>query len=277
MTDYVLAQAEIDAIADQVLLALDERRQIPPISQRMPHFDLDAAYRVTAAVCEKRRARGEEPIGRKLGFTNKNIWNEYDVYAPIWGYVYDTTVHDVNPWRHEFDLSTAVEPRIEPEITLCFEKTPEPGMNEAEILSCIGWVAHGFEVVQSLFPGWKFVAADTVAAFGLHGALLLGPKMEVTSKNREKWYRALSNFEIALHRNGQLIDTGVAENVLGGPLTALRHFISVISRDLNNRQLAAGELVTTGTVTRAFAMHRGDLWGSLIRGAPFSGLHLAVR
>lgn len=277
MSNVVLPQAEIEAVAGQVLRALDERRQIPPLSQQMSNFDLDAAYRVTAAVCEKRQARGETPIGRKLGFTNRNIWSEYDVYAPIWGYVYDTTVHHVNPSRQEFDLSSVVEPRIEPEITLYFEKTPEPGMDEAEILSCIGWVAHGFEVVQSLFPGWKFSAADTVAAFGLHGALLLGPKLEVTQKNRDQWHRVLSNFEISLYRDGQLIDTGVAQNVLGGPLSAFRNFLCVISHDLSNRQLRAGEIVTTGTVTRAFPMNRGETWVSRFAGAPFAGLELAVR
>lgn len=277
MTDILVPQAQIEAVADHVLRALDERRQIRPISQQMPHFDLNAAYRVTAAVCEKRRARGENPIGRKLGFTNRNIWAEYNVYAPIWGYLYDTTVRNVNSSRHEFELSSVVEPRIEPEITLCFETTPESGMSEAEILSCIGWVAHGFEVVQSLFPGWKFSAPDTVAAFGLHGALLLGPKLEVTSKNREQWLRMLSNFQIGLYRDGQPIDTGSAENVLGGPLSALRNFLSVISRDSSNRQLLAGEIVTTGTVTRAFPMHRGETWLSRFSGAPFPGLSLMAR
>jgi hypothetical protein len=36
-------------------------------------------------------------------------------------------------------------------------------------------VAHGFEVVQSIFPRWQFSVPDTVAAFGVHGALVIGP------------------------------------------------------------------------------------------------------
>jgi 2-oxo-3-hexenedioate decarboxylase len=39
-----------------------------------------------------REARGEKVLGRKIGFTNRTIWEQYGVYAPIWGYVYDTTV-----------------------------------------------------------------------------------------------------------------------------------------------------------------------------------------
>jgi 2-oxo-3-hexenedioate decarboxylase len=47
-------------------------------------------------------------------------------------------------------------------------------MDETALLACIDWVAHGFELVQSIFPGWKFSAPDAAAAFGLHGALLIG-------------------------------------------------------------------------------------------------------
>ena len=43
----------------------------------------------------EREARGERPIGRKIGFTNRTIWAEYGVYAPIWGYVYDGTVREL--------------------------------------------------------------------------------------------------------------------------------------------------------------------------------------
>jgi 2-oxo-3-hexenedioate decarboxylase len=37
-------------------------------------------------------------------------------------------------------------------------------MDDAVLLTCIEWVALGFEIVQSIFPAWKFSPADTVAA-----------------------------------------------------------------------------------------------------------------
>ena len=169
------SQALIEDVAAHVLATLDARAQIAPVSQTHAGFDLEAAYAVNARVLALRTARGEKPVGRKLGFTNRNIWDEYKVYAPIWSYMYDTTVRCVDPGAADFDVSTVVEPRIEPEITLSLKRAPEPGMDEDAIFDCLDWVAHGFEVVQSLFPDWKFAPADTVAAFGLHGALLLGP------------------------------------------------------------------------------------------------------
>jgi 2-oxo-3-hexenedioate decarboxylase len=54
------------------------------------------------------------------------------------------------------------EPKIEPEIMLGLSRAPSPEMDDAALLSCITWVAHGYEIVQSIFPGWTFAPADTV-------------------------------------------------------------------------------------------------------------------
>lgn len=268
---------DIEAVSGEILAAYDARGQILSICSRKPGFDLSQAYCVTAAIRAKRESRGETVIGRKLGFTNTTIWDEYGVYAPIWGYVYNTTVSDISDLcRGVFELSRAVEPRIEPEITLAFKTAPEPGMDEREILECIDWVAHGFEVVQSLFADWRFAAPDTVAAFGLHCALMLGPRHEITAANFDAWVNILNTFKLSLFCGDTLADSGCASNVLGGPLSALRNAIEVLARDSHNPQISAGEIVTTGTVTRAFPISAGENWRSAVRGAPFEGLTIEI-
>ena len=63
-----------------------------------------------------------------------------------------------------FSLAGLAEPRIEPEIVFRLAAAPTPDMDERALLGCIDAVAHGFEVVQSIFPGWGFTAPDAVAA-----------------------------------------------------------------------------------------------------------------
>src|SRR3712207_5269776 len=141
--------------ARRVLAAQDEHRQIEPLSQQDPHFDLDAAYGIAAEIRRLREARGERVVGRKIGFTNRIMWSEYGVGAPIWGYVYNTTVDEL-PAPEPSRLSSFVEPRIEPEIVFGLSRAPTTQMDERALLSCVEWVAHGFEIVQSVFPGWQF-------------------------------------------------------------------------------------------------------------------------
>src|SRR5690349_15234212 len=110
------ALIDIQAVAVEAIAALDGGHQIKPFSSRLSSFNLDDAYRVTAAVRRMRETRGEMPVGRKIGFTNRTIWAEYNVHAPIWGHVYDRTVHDLAQIGERFSLADLVEPRIEPEI-----------------------------------------------------------------------------------------------------------------------------------------------------------------
>ena len=262
---------DVAAIAAEAFAVLGTQRQVAPFSARCPGFDLDAAYRVTAAVRARREERGERVLGRKIGFTNRTIWEEYGVAAPMWGYVYDRTVHDLADLDGTFALAGLAEPRIEPEIVFGFAAAPTPEMDEAGILGCVAWVAHGYELVQSIFPRWQFALADTVAAYGLHGALMIGPRQPLDGE-REAWLRGLTELEIDLARDGTVVDHGRATNVLGGPLSALRYLIAVLAADPLNPPIAAGEIVTTGTLTRAFPVAPGEAWQTALTGVPLAGI-----
>lgn len=260
-------------IAGEALAALNQGIQIAPFSSRVDGFDLEAAYRVASEVRAVRIARGEHPVGRKIGFTNRTIWAEYGVWAPIWGDVYDRTVQDIPAGVEAFALAGLIEPRIEPEIVFGLVSAPASGMDDTQLLRCIDWVAHGFEVVQSIYPGWKFAAADTVAAFGLHGALLIGAHHRITSQHGA-WLSRLASFEIDLLCDGLVVDRGRAANVLDGPVSTLRHLAGLLERDPSQPPLAAGEIVTTGTLTRALPIASGQTWSTMMRGVELSGIRV---
>lgn len=259
-----LCSSQTRQFAGEVLAAYDGRRQIGPLTSLEPTFSPEDAQKVSHEITRRRIARGETVVGRKIGFTNRTIWDEYGVYSPIWGPVYDTTCTDVNG-PAEAPLSHLVEPRIEPEIIFGFNAGVTPDMDERAILGAIGWVAHGFEIVQSLYPGWRFQAADCIAAFGLHGALYCGPRLPVTG-DAGPWLAALTGFSITLSKDGAVIDRGVAANVLDGPLSAVRHLAGVLAGDPQAEPIGAGEIITTGTVTRAFPIAPGERWSTLVEG-----------
>jgi len=263
---------DIDAIAVEDLAALDGQERIEPFTGRLPGFDLAAAYQVTAVHRRLRIARGERVVGRKLGFTNRKLWAEYDVHAPIWGDLYDTTVHEIATAGAEFDLAGLAAPKIEPEIAFGLGRAPEPGMDEAQLMACIGWVAHGIEMVQSLYPGWAFQPPDTVVAAALHGAYLIGPRRELAAGERGEWQARLADFSLTLLRNGAATDRGHATDVLGSPLTVLGHLVALLAEDPDNPPLAAGEFVTTGSVTRALDIAPGETWETRPEGLDLPGL-----
>jgi 2-oxo-3-hexenedioate decarboxylase len=268
------ATTRIDAIAAEIFATLGSGRQITPFSARPGELTNAEAYRVTAAVERLREARGEKPVGRKIGFTNRIIWPEYGVDAPNWGYVTDRTTQYLS--AAAVPLDDFAEPKVEPEIVFGLSAAPSPDMDETALMDCIDWVAHGYEIVQSIFPGWKFKPEDTVACNAMHGALLIGERHAFKPRAAE-WRRELQAFEIDLCRNGVLADSGRGANVLESPLLALRHLVGLLADDPVNPPLKTGEVVSTGTLTRALPVAPGETWHTEVRGIPLAGERLVFR
>ncbi len=266
-------QRDAAALARHILDMFDAGTQIDCLTERLSSMDLSEGYAIGAEVHRLRKARGETPVGYKLGFTNRTIWDEYNVHAPIWAPIYNTTVR---PLPDLVSVASLLEPRIEPEILFRLSGKPQPGMSNAELLGCISHVAHGFELVQSLYPGWAFRAPDTVAALGLHGALLHGPFVTVEPDDRSGWDSALADFSVTLRRDGSIVDEGHSANVMGGgPLDALSHLVALLSEGDSGHSLVPGEIVTTGTLTRALPVAPGERWSTDLDGIGLAGISIA--
>src|SRR5271166_713752 len=252
------AAPDLNATADDVLASLSSHRQIPTFSSRAGGLTVGQAYQVIALVRAAFETRGEKIVGRKIGFTNREMWRIYGVQSPIWGYVTDHSIHQLAD-KSVLRAGNFVEPRIEPEIIFGLKAAPASGMNEAALLDCIEWLSLGYEVVQSIFPGWKFAAADTVAANGVHGALLVGTRHAMAPRKTE-WQRELATFGVELCCNGKLSQRGGGSLVLDSPLLALRHLVELLAEDLHNPPLQAGEIISTGTLTLAMPVRAGETW-----------------
>src|ERR1700722_14254814 len=130
----------LDAIAAEAAEALINTKQISPFSSRPEGLAIDDAYRVTPRVRKIYQARGSKVAGRKIGFTNRTIWDQYGVYQPIWGYVFDATARNLVE-TETLALRPFSEPRIEPEIMFGLGSAPSAGMDEIALSSSIAWAA----------------------------------------------------------------------------------------------------------------------------------------
>jgi 2-oxo-3-hexenedioate decarboxylase len=159
-------------------------------------------------------------------------------------------------------LRGLVQPRIEPEVVFKL-KGPVPVTGDAAtLLAAVEWMAPGFELVQSHFPDWKFKAPDCTAAFGLHGALVIGAPVAVTDANRAAIAAALPMCQVTLRRGDSVVDRGVGANVLDSPALALGHLVRLLADQPQAPALTAGEIVTTGTITDAWPVEPGQAWSS---------------
>lgn len=224
--------------------------------------DLAAAYRDALAVRALREARGERPMGFKIGFTNRTIWERYRVFAPIWGTVWDTTLRHAPKGRAKLALERLCQPRLEPELVFGLRATPPREATLEQLFDALDWLATGFEVVQSHCPDWRFSAPETVADGALHARLVVGPTQPVRdgADSGAALDDRLAASRVRLSRDGVPVDEGLGANVLDGPLHALRHFVHELQRCPGAPTLRPGDVVTTGTWTDAWPLVPGQTW-----------------
>ncbi len=270
-----MKSADLDAVAAEAVSLLGSGRQVTPYSERYAGFDLASAYDVGERIRLLREARGRRVAGRKIGFTNRHIWETYSVSGPIWSYMYRDTVRDEVPSPATIDVAALPEPLIEPEIAFHFARAPTAGMSDGELMACIDWIAHGIEIVVSIFPGWTFAAADTIAGYGMHHMLMLGARANVAEGSAASWVEHVTGFEVELREEAGVLRKGHARDVLGSPLAAIRFLLAEIDR-FGSPPLQAGEVVTTGTLTEAMPLRAGQTWTTRLNGIPLPGLELHI-
>jgi len=262
---------DIESLAHEIKTAQDSATALSPLTSRFPDFTVSAGYHVARRVHEARVAQGAVPVGRKIGFTNDKIWSAVGLSEPVWAYVYENTVRHCPGGRALLPIGRFLEPKIEPEIVVHFRAAPPATQDLAAILDCIDWIAFGFEIVQSRFPGWKFKVADAVADQVLHAALLIGEPRE-TSRLGSDLAAKLERFSVALKCNSEVRETGTGANVLGSPLRALAYLIAVVAKQPWAQRIQAGEIVTTGTLTAALPISAGETWSTELEGIELPGM-----
>jgi len=174
-------------------------------------------------------------------------------------------------------LRGSVAPRIEPEIAFKLRAPIPTGCRDPEvILSSIEWLAPSFEIVDCHFAGWKFRPAESAADFSFHWRLVVGEPHTVDSAQVAELANQLRDCQVALKRNGEIKERGVGSNALDHPALALAFLADILVTQPQFDTLAAGEVITTGTLTAALPIQPGETWGSEITGLPVSPLTLTL-
>ncbi len=264
-----MPDSRASAVATRLLAAFDQGAQLTPPSRDWPEMTLAEGYAVAADIHARRISRGDRVAGRKIGFTNRKIWDIYNVHAPVWGWMYQNSTRHI-PNDRRVTLPALPECRIEPEIAFHFIETPNAAMTDTRLAACIDRIAHGFEVVWSAYPGWQFTAPDSVAAFAMHASFAYGPP-QAAAPFLAHGGHPLANLKITLTGpSGTLKGSG--EDVLGGPLQALRRLIAETEAMPGAAPIGAGEWITTGTLTDARPVFAGDRWQTHLEGVDLPDL-----
>lgn len=264
-----------EQLAHELMAAYANRQELAPPSARDAGFALDDAYAVEAALARVRRASGRRTVGRKVGFANKAMWRVLRLETLVWAHMYDDTVRMAEANAATLPLGRMCAPKIEPEIVFKLRAPIGQGVSEpAAVLEAVEWLALGFEIIDCPFADWTFQPVDFVAAFGFHAALVIGEPLAVTPDIIPALVDRLPRFAVRLAKDGALVDEGSGRNSLRSPALCLGELASAVARRPGQEPLAAGDLVSSGTLTTSQPIAPGETWTATLDGLDLPALTL---
>ena len=273
-----MSSFDVKALAQELASAYANRQPVNVLpSARDSGFALNDAYAVEAELARLRRADGHHAVGRKIGYANKAMWRVLKLDTLVWAHMYNDTVHHAQHGLTTISVERMYSPKIEPEIVFKLKAPLEAeAVEPAAALEGVEWLALGFEIIDCVYPGWTYQPADFVAAYGLHAALIVGTPLRIEPAMIPALVDDLSRFTVRLMRNGELVEEGSGKNVLRSPARSLGELAAAISRTAAAEPLAAGELVSSGTLTTSTPIAPGEQWQATVDGLPLAGLTLQV-
>ncbi|WP_427309817.1 2-keto-4-pentenoate hydratase [Cupriavidus sp. H39] len=207
-------------------------------------FSLPQAYAIQRASIARRDARGELPLGIKLGFTSRAKMAQMGVDALIWGLLTDGMLEEEGG---TVDLARYIHPRVEPEICFLLKETIDGPLTQLELAQYVEAVAPAAEIIDSRYRNFRFTLEDVVADNCSSAGLVVGA-----------WARPdidLANLGVALCFDGRARQLGSTAAILGNPWRALVQASRLAAAA--EMPLRAGSLVLAGAATAAEALVPG--------------------
>jgi len=273
----ITSHEAVEALAREVVMASETGEMIPvPFSAR-PGFDLNTAYEVEAILKRLREASGHRAVGRKVGYANKAIWRILKLENLVWGHMYEDTVHYTDNNSTTLTIANTRSLKIEPEIVFGLKTSlSSDNLDARAALDATDWLALGFEIIDCPFPGWQFQPSDFVASYGLHVALVVGERIAVRPESIPQLLDDLPRFKVRMLKSREFVEEGSGKNSLRSPALCLAELASAIAKRSPNEPLAAGEIISTGTLTAGHAMKKGDVWTAEVTGLAVPALTLTL-
>ncbi|MDB5373519.1 MAG: hydratase [Belnapia sp.] len=234
-------------LADLLVAARQERRQIAALPPALVPIDADAAYAVAAEVASR---LGWAPLGWKIAGTTEVMRARLRMPEPIFGRSFAPLLEAPATLKHSMLLDPVVEAEFFVRLGADLPPRAMP-WTEAEVAGAVAAMHAGVEVAECRFPTTALPPFTAILADGSgNGRYVLGPAID-------DWQGtdvAAMPVEVAV--DGVPRRHGSGAEVMGHPLKALVWLANRLPRA--GSHLRAGEWVSTGTASGMLAPRRGN-------------------
>jgi 2-keto-4-pentenoate hydratase len=216
----------------------------------LKELSVDEAYAVQSMVAERRIRNGERIIWWKVGATSQAVLNQFKGVTdePILGCMTSNSIHTNVTGIKASEFCTL---GFEGEIAFVMEKPLRgPGVTSADVLRATFGVTASTELIDFRVKSRDGNIAAVIADNSGHAGIILGPVVKpVTGLD-------LRLEGVMVTKNGILLGSACGCEALGNPINVVTWLANKLAQF--DRGLEAGDIITTGSLTRYFLVEPGD-------------------
>lgn len=205
---------DIQLAGEQLLEAERSKKPIAPFTSKTENITVADAYGIQLYQIRKKVEAGAMVKGLKIGLTSRAMQEMLKVYTPDYGFILDTMVYEES---QGISVDPFIQPKVEFEIAFVFDKQLKgPNVTIQDVIDAIVYVVPAVEIIDSRIENWNIQFADTVADNGSSAGAILGEK-----RTRLSDIEDITNIDMTVYKNGNLLDRATSAAVLGNPLNAI--------------------------------------------------------
>lgn len=232
-----------EKIASELARARSGRSAVTPLTERVPGFDVAAAY----AVQEVARQQAGPLAGWKLGLTSPAKQRQLGAAEPIRGFLAAADALDLGA---PLDVAVRIQPRVEPEIAFTIARDiAGSAVTAAQVLAATATVAPAIEIVDSRYRDYRFTLPDVIADNASAGAFVVG-----AGRSPEGIDLRLAG--VVIEHRGRVAATAAGAASLGHPAAAVAWLVRSLAAI--GEGLRVGDVVLSGGLTEALPVTAGD-------------------
>ena len=227
--------------------ALLTREATDPLTVVEPVLDIHDAYAIQQKNIDKALSRGAQISGKKIGLTSLAMQTLLGVNEPDYGHLFAS----MNMTGIQVPASLLLQPRVEAEIAFILkEDLAGPNISMDDVVMATDYVVGAIEIVDSRVRDWKIKLVDTVADNASSGLYVLGSTKKKLSEI------TLTEESMKLYKNGQFVNEGKGDAVMGNPLLCVAWLANKMSEF--GVSLKKGEVILSGALSGMVPALEGD-------------------
>ncbi|MEK7692066.1 MAG: fumarylacetoacetate hydrolase family protein [Bdellovibrionota bacterium] len=236
-----------------------DRREVPRLTEHLRNLSLLDAYSIMDGGVELRVRAGERISGLKMGLTSRAKMEQMGLNQPIYGVLTDRMAMRNGD---AMDLSTAIHPKIEPEIAFLFDGglagAGERAHTREEVIAACTGVTIALEILDSRYVGFKYFSLpDVIADNASSSHYVLGTWNRTPSAQLD-----LNQLKLSLCRDGVACEEATGSAILGDPWLSVVGLTEILAsrKGMTTTTIPPGTVILAGAATLALPLERGHVY-----------------